>query len=76
MQMYITTLIVLSLPELFTNLQSPSHSDICQFKITILAPLQWAQHFQVLGYFPLPIPSVCVLTLACDPCPIILMYLF
>jgi hypothetical protein len=34
------------------------------------------KHFQVLGFLPFPIPPVCVLPLACDPCPIILLHLF
>jgi hypothetical protein len=42
MHMCITTRIGSSLPDLFTTSWSPYHSDLCQFKITMLAPLQWA----------------------------------
>jgi hypothetical protein len=34
------------------------------------------KHFQVLGFLLFPIPPVCVLHLACVPCPIILLHLF
>jgi hypothetical protein len=34
------------------------------------------KHFQVLGFLPFPIPPVCVLPLACEPCSIILLHLF
>jgi hypothetical protein len=34
------------------------------------------KHFQFLGFLPFPITHVCVLPLACDPCPIILLHLF
>jgi hypothetical protein len=33
-------------------------------------------HIQVSGFLLFPIPPVCVLPLVCDPCPIILPYLF
>jgi hypothetical protein len=42
MHMYITTHIDSSLPDLFTASWSPSHNGLCQFKITLFAPLQWA----------------------------------
>jgi hypothetical protein len=62
-----------SQPDLFTTLRSPSHIDLSQFKITIVTSLQWEiKHFQVWGLLPMPIPPVCVLPLACDPCPITL----
>jgi hypothetical protein len=35
----ITTWIDSSLPDVFTTSQSPSHSDLCHFKVTILAPV-------------------------------------
>jgi hypothetical protein len=41
-----------SLPDFFTTSWSPSHSDPCQFKATILAPLQWAR--QTLSSFGFP----------------------
>jgi hypothetical protein len=66
-----------SLPELFTTSQSPSHSDLCQFQSTILAPLQQAhQPLSSLCFLHFPIPPVCVLPLVCDPCPIVLLHLF
>jgi hypothetical protein len=34
------------------------------------------KHFQVLGFLPFPIPPVCVLSLVCDSCSIILLHLF
>jgi hypothetical protein len=37
---YITTQIDTSLPDLFTASQSPSHIDLCHFKVTVLAPLK------------------------------------
>jgi hypothetical protein len=58
----------------------PGHLPIvtCQFKITLLAPLQWAH--QQLSSFRFPSLSVFLLfnafCLACDPCPIILLHLF
>jgi hypothetical protein len=33
-------------------------------------------HIQILGFLPFPIPLMCILTLVCDPCPIILLHLF
>jgi hypothetical protein len=32
--------------------------------------------FQVLGFLPIPLPPVCVLPLAFDPCLLILLHLF
>jgi hypothetical protein len=40
MHLCITTRIESSLPDLYTTSQSPSHSDLCQFKFTVLSPLQ------------------------------------
>jgi hypothetical protein len=34
------------------------------------------KHFHILGFLPFPIPPVLVLPLSCEPCPIILLYLF
>jgi hypothetical protein len=48
----ITTRIGSSLPDLFTTSLSFSHSGLCQFKITILAPLGWAH--QTLSSFRFP----------------------
>jgi hypothetical protein len=39
-----------SLSDLFTTSWSPSYSGLCQFKIALLAPLQWAH--QILSRFP------------------------
>jgi hypothetical protein len=67
----------LILHDLFTTSQSPSHSDLCRFKVTIsLLYSGDIKHFQVLGFLPFPIPPVCALLLACDPSPIILLHLF
>jgi hypothetical protein len=52
MHMCVTTWIVSSLPDLFTISRSPSHSGLCHFKITLLAPLQWA--YQTLSNFRFP----------------------
>jgi hypothetical protein len=37
---------------LFTTSRSPSHSGLCQFKITLFAPLQWAH--KTLSSFGFP----------------------
>jgi hypothetical protein len=51
MHLCIATHIGSSLLDLFTTPQSPSHGGLCQFKITIFAPLQWAHHhIQVLRF--------------------------
>jgi hypothetical protein len=52
MHKYITTWIGSSLPDLFITSQSPSHSDLCHFKVTILGPLQWTH--QTLSSFGFP----------------------
>jgi hypothetical protein len=52
MHMCITIQIGSSLPDLFTTSQSPSHSGLCQFKITLFTPLQWAH--QTLSSFDNP----------------------
>jgi hypothetical protein len=58
----------------------PSHLPILtsvSFKITILVHLQWTCQTLSSFEFPtFPIPPVCVLHLACDPCLIILLHLF
>jgi hypothetical protein len=41
-----------SLLDLFTTSHSPSHSGLCQFKITLFAPQQWAH--QTLSSFGFP----------------------
>jgi hypothetical protein len=45
----ITTQIDSSLPDLFTTSQSPSHIDLCHFKVTVFTPLQWVH--QTLSSF-------------------------
>jgi hypothetical protein len=50
--MCITTQIGSSLTDLFTTSWSPSQSGLCQFKITLFAPLLWAQ--QTLSNFGFP----------------------
>jgi hypothetical protein len=58
MHMCITTWIGSSLPDLFTTSQSPSHSGLCQFKITLFAPLQWAhQTLSSFGFLTFPFSS-------------------
>jgi hypothetical protein len=52
MHKYITTLIESSLPELFTTSRSPSQIDLCHFKVTVLATLQWGH--QTLSSFGFP----------------------
>jgi hypothetical protein len=47
-----------SLPD-FTTSWSSSHSGLCQFKITLFAPLQWAH--QTLSSFRFPTLSVFLL---------------
>jgi hypothetical protein len=57
----------------------PSHLPIVasQFKITLLAPLQWAHQTHSSFRFPsLSLFLLYVLPLVCDPCPIILLHLF
>jgi hypothetical protein len=49
----VTTWIGSTLPYLFTTSWSSSHSGLCQFKIALLAPLQWAH--QTLSSFRFPI---------------------
>jgi hypothetical protein len=49
MHMCITSQTDSSLPDLFTTSQSPSHSDLCSFKVTLLTPLQWA-HQTILSF--------------------------
>jgi hypothetical protein len=50
-QMYYTW-IHSPLPDLFTTSRSPSHIDLCHFKVTVLAPLQWGH--QTLSSFGFP----------------------
>jgi hypothetical protein len=52
MHICITTQIGSSVPDLFTTSRSPSQSDLCQFKITLFTPLQWAH--QTLSSFRFP----------------------
>jgi hypothetical protein len=71
-------------PELINLYQAssllPGHYPIvasCQFKFTILAPLQWAdQTLSSFGFPTFPILPLLVLPLAGEPCPIILLHLF
>jgi hypothetical protein len=64
--------LVASLPDLFTTSWSPSHSGLCQFKITIFSPVQWVHqpHSSFLVSFPFPIFLMHGLPLMCEPCPI------
>jgi hypothetical protein len=48
----VTTRIDSSLPDLFTSSWSPSHIDLCHFKVSVLAPLQWRH--QTLSSFGSP----------------------
>jgi hypothetical protein len=48
----ITTRIGSSLLDLFTTSRSPTHGGLCQFKITLLAPLQ--RENQTLSSFRFP----------------------
>jgi hypothetical protein len=51
----ITTRIDSSLPDLFSTSQSPSHIDLCCFKVTVLAPLQWGhQTLPSFGFHTYP----------------------
>jgi hypothetical protein len=55
----------------------PSHSGLCQFKITLFIPLQCIHQAHSSFRFPslfLFIP--CTFSLVCDPCPVILLHLF
>jgi hypothetical protein len=66
--MCITTQIDTSLPNLFTTYQLPSHSDLCHFKVDILAPLQWGHQTLSNFWFPIFPYSSCM----CSPlsmCP-------
>jgi hypothetical protein len=54
----ITTQIGSPLPDLFTTSQSRSHSGLCQFKITLFTPLQWAcQTLSTFGFPTFPYSS-------------------
>jgi hypothetical protein len=44
--------------------------------VYLLLHSEHIKHFQALGFLPFPIPPVCFLPLACDPCPITLLHLF
>jgi hypothetical protein len=57
---------------------SPSHSGLCQFKITIFAPLQWAHKtLSNFRFLSLSLFLLCMfLPLVCDPGPITLLHLF
>jgi hypothetical protein len=68
---------LIHLSDLFTTSQSPSHSDLCHFKVTIFSSstVGTSNTFK-LGFLPFPIPPVCARPLVCDPCPIILLHLF
>jgi hypothetical protein len=39
-------------PDLFTASRSPSHSDLCRFKVSVLGPLEWGH--QTLSCFGFP----------------------
>jgi hypothetical protein len=59
-KMCIATHIGWSLPDLFTTSWFSSHSGLCQFKITVFAPLQWAhQPHSSFSFLPFPY-SFCV----------------
>jgi hypothetical protein len=47
----ITTQIDSSLPDLFATSWSPSHTDLCDFKVTVLAPQQWGLQVKLLTCF-------------------------
>jgi hypothetical protein len=47
-----------SLPDCFTTSLTPSHINLCHFKVTILAPLQWGhQTFSSFGFPTYPLSS-------------------
>jgi hypothetical protein len=48
----VTTQIDSSLPDLFTSSWSPSHTDLCRFKVSVSIPLQWGH--QTLSCFGFP----------------------
>jgi hypothetical protein len=52
MHMSVTIPIGSSLPDLFTTSSPPSHSGLCQFKITIFTPLRWAHQPHSSFKFP------------------------
>jgi hypothetical protein len=52
MHKYVTTQADSSLSDLFTISWSPSHIELCHFKVTVLAPRQWGH--QTLSSFPFP----------------------
>jgi hypothetical protein len=45
----VTTQVDSSLPDLFTSSSSPSHIDLCNFKVSVLVPLQWGH--EILSCF-------------------------
>jgi hypothetical protein len=70
-----------ALPPEFVHLYQTSSLLPCHLPILtsvilrLLYYLLYSGHIkqlQVLGFLPFPIPPVCVLPLACDPCPILL----
>jgi hypothetical protein len=72
----VTTQVHSSLLDLYTGSWSSSHVDLCNFKISVLVPLEWRhQTPSVLGLLPIPIPPICALPLSCNPSPKILPYL-
>jgi hypothetical protein len=69
MHMCIATHIGSFLPDLFTTSQSPSHSGLCQFKITIFAPLKWAHQTHSVFRFDLPFdPAIPLLGIYLKEC--------
>jgi hypothetical protein len=48
----VTTQVDSSLSDLFTSSRSPSHIDLCYFKVSVLVPLQWGH--QTLSCFGFP----------------------
>jgi hypothetical protein len=54
-QRFLALLPCSSLPDFFTTSQSPSHIDLCHFKVTVLAPLQWEhQTLSSFGFLTYP----------------------
>jgi hypothetical protein len=58
MHVCIATHIDSFLPDVFTTSWSPSHSGLCQFKISIFSPLQWAHQPHSSFRFPFLSPSL------------------
>jgi hypothetical protein len=65
-----------SLTDLYPGYWSPSHDNLCCFKVSVLSPPEWGHKcFHVLGFLPISISPICALPLSCDPSLTTLLHL-